>query len=128
MTEQYVPKAVRDYEAHQAQEALKQKARDRDSAWNAEIKRLATIGAEELHRKEAAAAVALAEKTEADFRQGVCDAFITSGGNVTDFASEWPELRSEIVKQRTLQGFAAQRTAADVAQDTLDRLYGRRGD
>ncbi len=128
MTEQYKPKAVRDYEAHQAQEALEQKARNRDSAWNAEIKRLATIGAESLQRKQAADAVALAEKTETDFRQGVCDAFITSGGNVADFESEWPALRADIVRTRTLQGFAAQRTASDVAQDTLNKLYGRKGD
>jgi len=127
MNEPYKPKVVRDYEAHQAQEAIKQAARDRDSAWNAEIKRLATIGAESLHRDEAAAAVALAEKTEADFRQGVCDAFIASGGKAVDFESEWPTLRAEIVRTRTLQGFAAQRSAGDVAQDTLDRLYGRKG-
>lgn len=127
MTEQYKPKAVRDYEAHQAQEAIKQAARNRDAAWNAEIKRLATIGAESLHRKQEADALALAEKTETDFRQGVCDAFIASGGNATDFESEWPELRAEIVKQRTLQGFAAQRRAGDVAQDTLNKLYGRKG-
>lgn len=72
---------------------------------------------------EAAAAKAATEQAESDFRQNVCDDFIAAGGDAKMFPVEWPSLRAEIVRARTLERFTRRQMMTDTAQTALDELY-----
>lgn len=120
---QHKNKIERDYEALQAANAKAAKLKAFDAQWDNQVNDMAARIAGEMKAEAAAKEKAAKEQAEADFRQGVMDAFVQAGGKPELFPIEWPGLRAEIVRQRTLASFAKRPQISDVVTNTLAELY-----
>lgn len=112
-----------DYEKLQKQRATEQAHRDRDAAWNEEVMAMSKEVGAALEEAREADAQRVAEQVETDFKQSVLSSFVQAGGKAAQFESEWPALRSEIVRRRTFELFAQQQAAGDVVDATLNDLH-----
>ena len=111
------------YEREQAAAAKVQRSRDRDAAWQKEIMTMAAATVANVKAQDAADAAAAKVQKETDFKQSVLESFIDAGGEENKFFLEWPTLRAEIVRQRTLASFAQKSQAQDKVAATLETLY-----
>jgi hypothetical protein len=109
-----------------AQAADNERQREAAIKASAERKKMYAEGAIASREREAAAARVKEVEKEEQFRLSVLNSFVESGGEAKDFAYEWPKLRAEIVRQRTLGAAIVDNSAAGIAKRTLEQLYPRK--
>jgi hypothetical protein len=119
--------SVRDRELLEAAQAADNE-RQREAAIKAiaERKRMYAEGNAAFREQEAAAERVKEAAKEEQFRLSILHSFVESGGEAKDFAYEWPKLRMEIVRQRTLGAAVVDNSPAGIAKRTLEQLYPRK--
>ncbi len=119
--------SVRDRELLEAAQAAdNERQREAARKESAARREMYAAGNAAIREREAVEERAKEAAKEEQFRLATLQTFVESGGEAKDFAYEWPKLRMEIVRQRTLGAAVVDNSPAGIAKRTLDKMYGRK--
>jgi hypothetical protein len=117
-------KAYFEMTPQEQKEALAQERRDKEAFFKDLIDNAPKRQAEEDEAKRVEAEIQAADK-EVAFKQTVLESYIAANGSEWGFEAQWPELRAEIVKQKTLLNVGNVVVTGDVVDRFIARMNAR---